>query len=144
VTFRHRRREGRSEDGFVPIEYVLGIGLLVLPVGLLVITLPEWPSRTGVARQAATEAARNAIEQSDWPHATAAGAAAAQEVVTNYGLDPTTLSVSFTGSVGRGGVVTAHVGIAMPAMDVPVFGTVGTWTWTVDHSEKVDQYRSYP
>jgi hypothetical protein len=144
MTRRWRRRRGRTEGGFVALEYLLGMALLVFPVAMLVTTLPEWPSRSGVARQAATEAARTAVEQDDWSGATAAGQAAAQQVVANYGFDPSEVGVTLTGTVARGGAVTAHVAMRMPAIDVPVIGGVGEWTWTVDHTEKVDQYRSYP
>ena len=143
IRLRTRRRR-RDEKGFVALEYVLGMCLLVFPVAMLVTTLPEWPSRTGVARQAATEAARTAVQQDDWAQATSAGTAAAQQVVSNYGFSTADVALSLSGSVGRGGVVTAHVAMRMPAVDVPMIGGVGQWTWTVDHTEKVDQYRSYP
>lgn len=138
------RRTRRADGGFVALEYVLGMALLVFPVAMLVTTLPEWPSRSGVARQAATEAARTAVDQNGWSAATAAGTAAAQEVVTNYGFDPSDVRVTLTGSIARGGAVTAQVAMRMPAIDVPVIGGVGEWTWTVQHTEQVDEYRSYP
>ena len=41
-----------SERGFIATELVLGLGLLVLPVALLVLTLPGWSERQATARAA--------------------------------------------------------------------------------------------
>ena len=133
----------RGQAGFMAAEYALGVALLLIPVGLVVITLPEWPARQGVARVAATEAARTAVQQSDWRSATAAGAGAADEVARNYGVATGDLVVSIAGGLGRGQTVTARVAIRMPAINVTAIGGVGSWTWTAVHAEQVDQYRSF-
>jgi hypothetical protein len=48
------RPHGRSrEGGYVAAELALGIGLLVFPVALLVLTLPTWSERQTTARSIA-------------------------------------------------------------------------------------------
>ena len=49
-----------SESGFVATELALGIGLLVIPVALLVLTLPGWSERQVTARVISREVARRA------------------------------------------------------------------------------------
>ena len=137
-------RSRRTHCGFIAAEYALGVGLLLIPIGMLVITIPVWPARQSVARVAATEAARTAVQQATLPQAVGAGDDAAHRVAQNYGLDPSDLTVAWRGDVGRGGAMTAVVNIRMPAVAVPGIGGVGAWTWTVAHTEKVDAYRSYP
>ena len=52
-------------SGFVAIELVLAIGLLLFPVVLLVASLPQWSERQHAAIVAAREAARVAAQE--WP-----------------------------------------------------------------------------
>ena len=52
------RRGTNTEAGFVATELILGIGLLILPVALLVLTLPGWSERQTTARVIARETAR--------------------------------------------------------------------------------------
>jgi hypothetical protein len=37
----------------------------------------------------------------------------------------------------------ASVTVSMPAVDIPGIGAVGAWSWTAEHREPVDQYRSF-
>ncbi len=53
------RRHSRSrEGGYVAAELALGVGLLVFPVALLVLTLPTWSERQTTARSIAREVSR--------------------------------------------------------------------------------------
>ena len=62
-----RRSSGtaRQADGFVALELAAGVAVLVLPVVMLVASLPGWFDRQSTARQAAREAAR-AITLAGW------------------------------------------------------------------------------
>ena len=135
----HRRR---GEGGFAAIEFVLAVALILVPLGALGATLTAWPERVGAARVVAAEAARAAAAESSWASATSAGAAMAAQVAANYGLRAEALSVSFSGSVERGGSVTATVGVVMPVLRVPGVGGSGGWTWTTSHTQPTDLYRS--
>ncbi len=52
---------GGSERGFIAAELAMGIGLLVFPVALLVLTLPGWSERQATARVIAREVARRIV-----------------------------------------------------------------------------------
>ncbi|MDQ3974201.1 MAG: hypothetical protein M3276_07685 [Actinomycetota bacterium] len=129
--------------GQIPIEFALGVGLLVLPIAVLVLSLPTWAERQNMARLAAQEAARTLALASDWESGTAAAAAVVGEFAANHGLEPAAVVVSFDGYLTRGGAVTAHVTAAFPTTVFPGIGTVGSFSWTTSHTEHVDNYRSF-
>lgn len=134
-----------SERGTAAIETPLALVLLMVPVALMVITIPAWPERQTVARAAATQAARTAVLAHSWDEATAAGEDAVARSGANYGLPAGDLTVEWEGSsmLVRGGTVTARVTVRMPALVVPGLGRIGAWSWTASHSELVDRYRSF-
>lgn len=137
---------GTSERGFAAIELSAGVALLVLPIVLLVVSLPRWSDRQDLARVAAREAART-VGLSGW--CDAAGAEqAVRRVATDAGLDPAALRLGLdcapSAPLPRAGTVTAAVTVAMPALVVPVLGSVPAWSWTVRHREPVDPYGSRP
>ncbi|HWD08054.1 MAG TPA: hypothetical protein VHA57_03060 [Actinomycetota bacterium] len=131
-----------ADRGFVTVEFVLGIALLVLPIALIVLALPTWFARQDIARLAAQQAARAAVIAGS----PAAGEQAATAVAANQGLDPAQLTVLFepASSFGPGGLVTADVQLPIPAFVVPGIGTIGSFHWTATFSERVDSYRSAP
>ncbi len=131
-----------SERGAVAVELPAAIGLLLLPLALLVITIPTWPERQTVARSAASEAARTAVLASSWEEGIDAGADVVALAAQNYGLDQADLTVSWEGAFGRGESITATVTVRMPALVVPGLTTVDPWTWSASHTERVDDYRS--
>jgi hypothetical protein len=136
----------RRERGFVAIELAAGAALLVFPVALLVASLPGWFDRQSLARQAARDAARAVALDGTCRPEVASGAAA--KITEGGGLDPSEVSVELecdTGSaLERDGVVTARVTVDMPAVAVPLVGSVGAWKWTAAHREPVDPYGSRP
>jgi hypothetical protein len=133
----------RSERGTAAIETPLALVLLLVPVALMVITIPAWPERQTVARAAATQAARTAVLADSWDEATAAGEDTVARSGANYGLPAGDLTVEWEGTLLRGGTVTARVTVRMPALVVPGLGRIGAWSWTASHSELVDRYRSF-
>ena len=141
------RRRGRSDSGFIAVEYAAAIGLLLIPVTLLVVTLPKWPERQMIARVAAEEAVRAAVLANDWESGTAAGEDVAEQVVTNWGLEPDAITVTWpgegTGPLSRDATVTVDVEVTMPALWIPAVGEF-EWGpgWSVQHTEAVDKYRS--
>jgi Flp pilus assembly protein TadG len=135
----------RREHGFITVEFVLGVALFLIPVGILVISLPHWPARQATARAAASEAARSAVQHTDMAQATAAAQEAARLAATNHGLDPADVELlPLVGSVARNGTITVRVNVRMPAVAIPGLASAGEWTWTAEHTEAVDRYRSYP
>jgi hypothetical protein len=140
------RRHGRSrEGGYVAAELALGVGLLVFPVALLVLTLPTWSERQTTARSIAREVSRVVAVAGvcDRGRATDTG----YDMARNLGLAPSDVDVRLDcvpgGRLPRGGSVRASVTVAVPAVTFPGIGSVGAWSWTAHHSEPVDQYRSF-
>jgi Flp pilus assembly protein TadG len=134
----NRDREG----GFVAIEFALGIGLLLLPVVLLVVSLPTWAERRHAATVAATEAAAVAVHA--YPNDGQADAReAALESIVNAGIDRSQVDVTFDrDDVRRGGTVSVRVTVAMPALVVPGVGNAGGFRYAVVRSRRIDDYRS--
>ena len=131
----------RREEGFVSLELVLGLALLVLPVALLVLMLPTWVSRQNLARLAAQQGARAAVVSESAEQ----GAVAAKAAVAGAGHDPgKDLALTFepASSFAPGGLVTLDVTIDAPVLAIPFLGTAGSFGVTARFSERVDPYRS--
>jgi len=132
---------GARADGFVAIEWVAAIALLLLPIVVLVATMPEWAERKHAATVAAREAARDLVE--NWPNGNPAAAVlVAQEVAADHGVDAADVVVRVP-SVGesRGSDVVVDVEITMPALGVGRMA-VGSWHYTARASRRIDDFRS--
>jgi hypothetical protein len=125
-------RPDANGDGFVAIELVAAIGLLLLPIVVLVASLPGWVERHHAAAIAAREAARVLVN--DWPNSTVADATdAARDVAADYGIDATDLTVDATSVDGaRGTIVRVEVTVTM----------TGGWHDTAVSVRRIDDYRS--
>ena len=132
----------RCESGFVATELALGIAVLVVPVALLVLTLPRWSERQLTARVIAREVARRAARDGVCDRDAAVSLAATMAV--NLGTPPREVTVELACADGTalvaGSDVEARVTVAMPAVEVPGVGPVGAWSWTARHREPVDLY----
>jgi hypothetical protein len=145
-----RRRRPGGERGNVAIEWVAGVGLLVLPIAMMVAVFPTWSERTSMARVAARESARVGALADTPGDGMAAGQAMAYQVAANHGVSVGDMSVTVLvpadaqGDPDRHGVVTATVTVKIPVTALPWFGTAGGFSWTVTHQEHIDRYRSFP
>jgi hypothetical protein len=135
-----------AEHGFVAVELVLGLGLLVLPVALLVLTLPGWSERQMTARVIAREAGRRVAREGLCDDAGAVGLGAT--MAENLGLAVGDVQVSLDCAPGSvlpaGSDLEARVTVRMPAVQIPGVGGVGEWAWTARHREPVDRYAGAP
>jgi hypothetical protein len=133
------------ERGYVAGEFALGIGLLVFPVALLVLTLPAWSERQTTARSIAREVSRVVAVAGVCDRA--AAIETGHDMARNLGLASADVDVQLDCATGerlrRGGSVRASVTVAVPAVTFPGIGSVGAWSWTAHHSEPIDQYRSF-
>ena len=130
-----------DERGFVAIEWVLAVALLLLPIVVLVATLPGWVERRHAAGVAAREVATIVVQDGggvDVGEATRR----ADEVAQNYGVEPDDIDVSVRGASGRGEYVTVEVRVRMPAISVPGLVEAGGWTFTATQHRRLDDYRS--
>jgi len=131
-----------GERGFVAIEWVAAVALLLLPAVALVGTLPTWAERSHAAVVAAREAARE-LER-HWP----AGDPAAAELVAKYVAADHGIAVADVGvrvlSAGSapGDQIRVEVRVRMPAIAIPGGGGVAGWMYSTVASLRVDDYRS--
>ena len=133
------------ESGYVAAELAIGVGLLLFPVALLVLTLPSWSERQTTARAVAREVGRVVAIRGVCDRARAVETAAA--MAKNMGLAPAEFDVDLDCGDGarlrRGSDLGIAVTVQVPAVDIPGIGSVGAWSWTARHREPVDQYRSF-
>lgn len=131
-----------TEGGTAALELPLAVGLLLVPVALVVVSLPAWPERQTVARAAAAEASRAVALAASWDEGLDEAQATVADAARNAALAPGDLALDVAGALERGATVTARVTVDMPALALPLVGTVGRWSWTAAHTERVDDYRS--
>lgn len=134
----------RGDRASTPIELVLGIAVLLLPAAMVVALLPTWSERQSMAVVAATEAARTMALAQSWTAGQADAVQQVREIARNHDLADAVEAVVISGDLLRGGTVTAAVTVRIPLTAVPFVGRAGGWTWTAEHSEPVDPYRSFP
>jgi hypothetical protein len=129
------------ERGFVAIEFVAAVAFLLLPIVVLVATVPTWAERRHAATVAAREAARELVDA--WPNADPRdGAAVAERVAADHGVGAADLVVRVPSAGGdRGSYVRVEVVVRMPA--IAVMGMrVGSWHYTAVELRRVDDFRS--
>jgi hypothetical protein len=134
-------RGRRSESGFVAIEWVAAIATLLVPIVVLVASMPGWAERRHAATVAAREAARDLVDK--WPNGDPAAAVIiARDVAADHGVDSRDLDVRVP-SVGeaRGDEVEVDVEVTMPAIGVAGM-SVGSWHYTARATRRVDDFRS--
>jgi hypothetical protein len=131
-----------ADRGFIAIEWVAAVAMLLLPAVVLVATLPTWAERRHAATVAAREAAREL--QQRWPLGTEAEAElVARYVAGDHGIAARDESVRvIAAGVNPGDQIEVEVRVRMPAIAVPGLTRVGTWTYTAVASLRVDDYRS--
>ena len=136
-----RRRE---ESGFVAMELACGIALLVVPVAMVVLTLPRWSERQATARVIAREVARRTARDARCDEAGVR--TLGRTMARDLGVAPGDVDVALQCVDGTalvpGTDVEARVTVSMPGVQIPAFGSVGSWSWTAGHREPVDRYVS--
>jgi len=119
------------------------VAFIIVPVTLLVLSLPLWLERQAMAQRAASESARQMVLAPDWSTGLTQGHQVIDEIARNYNLPAGDLSEQFSGNLARGQTIRVEVTVKMPALAIPLIGRVGTWEWTAVHVEHVDNYRSF-
>lgn len=131
-----------GDRGAAAVEMPLAVGLLLLPISMIVMLVPQWPERQTVASAAAKDAAAIYANASDSTSGADLAAASVAQAAANHGLPPGALTVQLGGEWCRACTVTATVTVDIPAIDVPFAGAVGSFTWTATSSARIDDYRS--
>jgi hypothetical protein len=140
-----------ADEGSVPIELALGLGLLVLPIAMLVALFPGWAERTAMARVAAQEAARIAALADSVEAGQQAGEELVLRIAANHDVAPedvllaeVLVPVDALGDPLRGGEVVATVRVAIPVPALPLGLSAAPLRRTVTHRERIDDHRSLP
>lgn len=139
-----RRAPGRVERcdrGTAAIELPLAVGLLLLPISMIVMLVPQWPERQTVARAAAKDAATVFANAPDVATGRELAQASVAQAAANHGLPSESLTVVLGGDWCRACTVMATVTVDIPAVDVPLVGTIGSFTWSASSSARIDDYR---
>lgn len=139
---RGELRRARGDRGAAAVEMPLAVGLLLLPISVVVMMVPQWPERQTVARAAAKDAATVYANAPDATTGAALAQASVAQAAVNHGLPAEALTVNLGGEWCRACTVTASVTVDIPAIDVPFAGTVGAVAWTATSSARIDDYRS--
>ncbi len=123
---------------------MLAIGLLMFPLVMLVASIPRWVETRSMAELAAQEAARTVVLATDRASGEAAARLRAIEIARNHGFDAAAIEVSIDGVLDWGEVITATVVVDTPLLEIPGIGTFVVNDVVVSHSERVDDFRSFP
>lgn len=132
----------RREPGSAPLEFVLGVCLLLLPSVMLVSVLPTWSARQVVTAAMAREAARAYVLAPGPAEAERRARAVADQIAHDRGHDPSEFRVRVSGGWARGATVAVEVRTTVPVVRVPLFGRVGRFGLLARHTERRDPYRS--
>ena len=129
------------DRGAAAVELPLAVGLLLLPISMIVMLVPQWPERQTVATAAAKDAATIYANAADPETGVLLARESVAQAATNYGLPADALTLALDGEWCRACTVTASVTVNIPAIDLPFAGTVGALAWTATSSARIDDYR---
>ena len=139
-----------SEHGFAAAEWVVALGLIMLPMVMLVGSIAPWLARQTMAREISREAARGLVLADDLASGWAAAERVADAILANYGLSDEDFEFAsiYTdpggATLARGMDVVVEVRVRVPALTIPGIGSVVEVWWTTEHVEHVDDFRSFP
>lgn len=146
-------KDRRSQRGSAPIELVLAIGLILIPMALLSLSFGPYLERMVLVRIAAAEAARELVLSDGSAEGVLALMA---EIARNHGVQVDDVAVGFCGGAirpvterpgpgcgppAKGAEFTVTVAVGVPALVTP-YGEVGKLTVRASHAEIVGLYRS--
>ncbi len=142
------RRRTQNDRGYVALEFVFAMGMLVLPTALIVLQIPGYLEQkdriTSVAAIVAQECANMASTVSSGQEL--ASKTAQDEIDATTSLGRATLidaSCDFdTSSVRPGTHVRSSISVAVPAGIIPGVPQEFLWTLTSTHDAIVPRYRS--
>jgi hypothetical protein len=150
-------RDVAGESGFTTVEWAFGLGLIVLPLMIAVMSVAPVLDRQSTARTMAQETARAMVLADDWDTGAVAAIDLARRIARNHGIEEAEwcpgrpedgcVSVAIDGTtpgfLGRGEEVYVTVRVPVSALAVPFVGEFAGFMLTGTHAERVDDYRSF-
>lgn len=133
-----RSRHHPGERGSAVIEFPILVGLLLIPFGMLILSVPTWIERQTAARDAAAESARYLVLAG--PEGLDDATQIVHEIEAGYGLPDGSLELEMPGAFVAGQPLSVTVRVVIPAADIPLLGSFGDTTWTATHIERYPDY----
>lgn len=126
------------QRGSALVEFPVLVGLILIPFGILILSIPTWIERQTAARDAASESARYLVLSGP------TGAEGANQIVRDieagYGLAAGSLQLEMPTEFVPGQALTVRVIVTIPAADLPLMGSFGDTTWTAEHTERYPDF----
>ena len=138
------------EHAFAAAEWVVALGLIMLPMVMMVGSIAPWLARQTMGREISQEAARSLVLADDWQSGRVAAQHVADAIVANYGLsdedwDFVAIRTEPEGAtLTRGADVVVEIRVRVPALTIPGIGSVVEVWWHTRHVEHIDDFRSFP
>jgi Flp pilus assembly protein TadG len=133
----------RDDRGIAAIDMFAVVIVAMIPMFVIVMSVPSWVERMSFARVAAQEAARAVVLADSWEEGQAQAGDVVTQIAANYDV-PGGSSLALSGALERGATVSATVSVQTPTLTIPFVTTVGSTTLSSTHTEVVDHYRSLP
>lgn len=137
-----------AQCGYVALEFVLAMGLLVMPTAIIVLQIPtylEQKDRANVVVAQVAFACASRANSMDEGNTLAQRVAQeemqASSVLRNARLDAATCTYT-AGSLRRGSIVRASISIEVSAPILPGMPSGAAWTIQSSHDAVIPRYRS--
>jgi|GEM_PF-2159022 len=134
------RRHAPDAGAATPLSLLLGMAFVVLPVMVLVLSVPTWEQRAVDAQDAARAAARALASATSVQSAESSAGAAVQAVMEADGLAASQYTASLSGELVPGATVRATVSVEVPIGELPGLGAMGDLHYTASSTAHVDSY----
>ena len=133
-------------QGVGAIDLVLAAAFVLIPVALLMLSLPILVEYRSMGDAAAREAVRACATAVDPSSGQDRAENIAYLILGERGLSPeeTTVEVDCRVAWAPGGVVTATVSFDVPAINIVGIGSIGSVTIERTYREQIEPYRSTP
>ncbi len=139
----------RDQTGYVALEFVVAMGLLVLPIALVLLQIPSFLERhnrlesiSAIVSQTCATKANTSTQGNEIARTIAENEMESSSVMKHVSLVSSSCSFQDSG-LSPGTKVTSTVTMSMAAAVVPGSDMGPTWTMTETHVSVVPKYRSY-
>ncbi len=133
-----RHLDQGTERGSAILELPIMLGLILIPFGILILSIPTWIERQTAARDAAAESARYLVVAG--PQGFEGATQIVADIERGYGLPAGSLRLEIPSELVPGQALTVRVVVVIPAADIPLMGSFGDTTWSAEHTERYSDY----
>ena len=136
----------RTERGSGAVELVLTTALILIPMTMLLLSLPLMVAYRTMGDAAAREAVRACANALDPSSGQQGAERLARRILGERGLAPEAIEVTVDCRTAwePGAVVSATVSFRAPLINVVGIGSLGTVTFARSYRERIESYRSWP